>query len=61
MKKKTNITSVLGLSVELAAVLVMATSYFRAGVIPKPACYMFIAGLLICIAGAGISRRENKK
>lgn len=61
MKKKTNPTSILGLAIELAAMLIMAYCYFKNNIIPDWTVYAFACGLIITVAGAIISLRQNKK
>ncbi len=61
MKKKTNLTSILGLAVELAAMLIMLGCYLNSRIIPDWTVYAFAGGLIITIAGSMISIRQNKK
>ena len=60
-KKKSNATSILGLATEVAAILTMAVNYFQGSPVPRYSIYLFVGGMIITIAGAGISMRENKK
>lgn len=60
-KKKYNATSLLGLAAEVAAIITMSVYYFKGSPIPRFSVYLFIGGLIITIAGAGISMKDNRK
>ncbi len=60
MKKEKNYTSILGLSVELIAVILMAGFRITGNVIPKPVYYLFLGGFLITVAGSVLYKRKKK-
>lgn len=59
MKKDKNYTSMLGLAVELLAVILMAVYFFTGKIIPRPLFYLFLGGFLITLAGSFLSGKKK--